>query len=56
LPPDENDLGHGLLFEYNNPLVGWVDNALTAIIDRGVVEDLKAQYLIADPDLPIITQ
>lgn len=56
LPPDENDRGHGLLFEYNNPLVEWVDDALTAVIDRGVVEDLKAEYLIADPDLPIITQ
>ncbi|HET8905205.1 MAG TPA: transporter substrate-binding domain-containing protein [Saccharospirillum sp.] len=56
LPPDENDRGHGLLFEYNNPLIPWVDDALTAVIDRGVVEDLKAEYLIADPDLPIITE
>lgn len=56
LPPDENDRGHGLLFEYNNPLIPWVDDALTAVIDRGVVEDLKNEYLIADPDLPIITE
>lgn len=56
LPPDENDRGHGLLFEHNNPLIPWVDDALTAVIDRGVVEDLKAEYLIADPDLPLITQ
>ncbi|MCC5975301.1 MAG: amino acid ABC transporter substrate-binding protein [Rubellimicrobium sp.] len=56
LPADENDLGHGLLFEFGNPLVEWVDEALSAVIAAGVVEDLKAQYLIADPDLPIITE
>lgn len=56
LPPDENDRGHGLLFEFNNPLIPWVNDALAAVIDRGVVDDLKAEYLIADPDLPIITQ
>lgn len=56
LPPDENDRGHGLLFEYGNPLVEWVDDALSAVIERGVVEDLKNQYLVADPDLPMITE
>lgn len=56
LPPDENDRGHGLLFEKDNPLVEWVDSALSAIIERGVVEELKATYLVADPDLPIITE
>jgi polar amino acid transport system substrate-binding protein len=56
LPPDENDRGHGLLFEYGNPLVEWVDEALTAVIERGVVEDLKQTYLVADPDLPMITE
>jgi polar amino acid transport system substrate-binding protein len=56
LPADENDLGHGLLFQKDNPLVPWVDEALSAVIARGVVEDLKAQYLVANPDLPVITQ
>jgi polar amino acid transport system substrate-binding protein len=56
LPADENDRGHGLLFEYGNPLVEWVDDALSAVIERGVVEDLKNQYLVADPDLPMITE
>ncbi|MHA7878897.1 MAG: transporter substrate-binding domain-containing protein [Saccharospirillum sp.] len=56
LPADENDRGHGLLFEFNNPLVDWVDDALSAVIARGVVEDLKNTYLIADPDLPVITE
>ncbi len=55
LPADQNDRGHGLLFQFENPLVEWVDEALSAIIARGVVEDLKATYLVADPDLPIIT-
>lgn len=56
LPADENDRGHGLLFQYNNPLVEWVDSALSAVIARDVVEDLKNTYLIADPDLPVITE
>ncbi|PWK62217.1 substrate-binding periplasmic protein [Roseicyclus mahoneyensis] len=56
LPADANDRGHGLLFEFGNPLVSWVDEALSAIIERGVVDDLIATYLVADPDLPIITE
>lgn len=56
LPADQNDQGHGLLFQKDNPLVEWVDAALGAVIERGVVEDLKATYLVADPDLPIITE
>ncbi len=56
LPADENDLGHGLIFEQGNPLVEWVDEALTAIIERGVVDELVAEYLVADPDLPTITE
>jgi polar amino acid transport system substrate-binding protein len=56
LPADENDRGHGLLFEFENPLVDWVDEALTAVIERGVVDELVATYLVADPDLPVITE
>jgi polar amino acid transport system substrate-binding protein len=56
LPADENDRGHGLLFEYGNPLAEWVDDALSAVIERGAVEDLKAEYLVANPDLPMITE
>ena len=56
LPPDENDFGHGLVFELGNPLVEWVDEALGALIERGVVEDLKNTWLVADPDLPVITE
>lgn len=56
LPADQNDQGHGLLFQKDNPLVEWVDEALGAVIERGVVEELKTTYLVADPDLPIITE
>lgn len=56
LPPDENDRGHGLLFEKDNPLVEWVDAALGAVIASGKVEELKNTYLVADPDLPVIAE
>ncbi len=56
LPADENDRGHGLLFEFENPLVAWVDEALGAVIERGTVEELKNTYLVGDPDLPRITE
>lgn len=56
LPPDANDNGHGLLFEFGNPLVTWVDEALTALIERGTVDDLVATWLVADPDLPVIAE
>ena len=56
LPADENDRGHGLLFEFGNPLVDWVDDALAAVIERGTVDELVSTYLVADPELPIITE
>lgn len=56
LPADENDRGHGLLFQFGNPLIETVDAALGRIIDNGTVDALRMQYLIADPDLPIITE
>ena len=56
LPPDANDRGHGLLFEFGNPLVDWVDAALLAVIERGVVDELKETYLVGDLDLPVITE
>lgn len=56
LPPDANDRGHGLLFEKDNPLLEWVDAALGAVIASGKVEDLKNTYLVANPDLPVISE
>lgn len=56
LPADPNDRGHGLLFEKDNPLVEWVDDALSTVIARGVVDDLVAQYLVGDASIPEITR
>ncbi len=56
LPPDPNDTGHGLLFEQGNPLVEWINEGLRAIIDRGVIDDLIRQYLVADEGIPEITE
>jgi len=56
LPPDANDEGHGLLFVHGNPLIPWVDAALTQLIERGAVQDLVNTWIVADPDLPIITE
>jgi polar amino acid transport system substrate-binding protein len=55
LPADPNDKGHGLVFEKGNPLVPWVNDALQAIIDDGVVEELRRQYLVGDEDIQEIT-
>jgi len=37
-------------------LVHAEDDALTAVIERGTVYELVSTYLVADPDLPIITE
>ncbi len=55
LPPDPNDTGHGLLFEQGNPLVDCINQGLEAVIARGVVDDLIAEYLIGDADVVEIT-
>jgi polar amino acid transport system substrate-binding protein len=54
LPADPNDRGHGLLFQKDNPLVEWVDEALGRVIARGVVDDLVGQYLVGDASIPEI--
>lgn len=56
LPADPNDLGHGLVFEKGNPIVPWIDEGLAAIIDRGVVEDLAARYLVSDASIQEIME
>ncbi len=56
LPADENDRGHGLLFEKDNPLVEWVNEALAAVIERGVVEELIQTYLVGDETIPEIRE
>ena len=54
LPHDTNDKGHGLVFEKGNPLVEWIDEGLKAIIAKGIIADLTAQYLIGDDSIPEI--
>ena len=56
LPPDSNDLGHGLVFEKDNPIVDWINDGLEAIIARGVIEDLTSEYLVGDDTIPVVTQ
>ncbi len=56
LPADDEDLGHGLLFEKDNPLVEWVDEALGQLIEAGAIDDLVEEYLVADPSMPVITE
>lgn len=56
LPADQNDRGHGLLFQQGNALIPWVDGALGRLIEAGVVDELVSTWLVADPNLPVITE
>jgi polar amino acid transport system substrate-binding protein len=56
LPPDENDEGLGLLMEQGSPLLGCVDEALTELRSRGVLDDLATQWLGVGGDIPAITE
>lgn len=56
LPPDEGDRGHGLLFEFGNPLVDWINEGIAALNADGTIDQLKDTWLVADPDLPVITE
>lgn len=56
LPHDPKDLGFGLVFVKDSPLVGWVNEGLNNIIEKGVVADLTAKYLIGDDSIPEISE
>lgn len=56
LPADANDEGHGLLFAQGNPLIPWVDAALSRLIAAGTVQELVDSWLVTDGDLPVITE
>jgi polar amino acid transport system substrate-binding protein len=56
LPKDPRDEGLGLLFEYENPIVSWINKGLAAITERGVIDELVAKYLVADPTIPVISE
>ena len=44
------------MFEKGNPIVPWIDEGLAAIIERGVVEDLAARYLVSDASIQEIME
>ncbi|MDC7124499.1 MAG: ABC transporter substrate-binding protein [Spirochaetales bacterium] len=52
LPHDPKDLGHGLIFEKGNPIVGWINEGLQAVIDKGIVDKLAKEYLYGDAQIP----
>ena len=56
LPHDPKDLGHGLVFEKDHPLIEWINEGLEAIIADGVVADLTKKYLIGDDSIPEIAE
>lgn len=56
LPHDPKDLGHGLIFEKDSPLVDWIDEGLEAIIADGVVADLAKEYLYGGNSVPEISK
>ena len=37
-------------------LVEWIDEGLDALIANGTIDELKNTWLVADPDLPVITE
>ncbi len=56
LPKDPKDEGLGLLFAYENPIVSWINEGLTALKDKGTIDELVAKYLVADPNIPVIAE
>jgi len=56
LPHDQNDLGFGLVFAKDSPLVDWINDGLKTVISKGIVADLTSQYLIGDDSIPEISE
>lgn len=56
LPKDPKDEGLGLLFAYENPIVGWINEGLAAVKAEGTIDELVLKYLVADPNIPVISQ
>ena len=56
LPKDPKDEGLGLLFAYENPIVPWINEGLAKLKEKGVIDELAKKYLIADPNIPTISQ
>jgi len=56
LPKDPKDEGLGLLFASDNPIVPWINEGLAAIRDNGTIDGLVQKYLVADPNIPVISE
>jgi polar amino acid transport system substrate-binding protein len=56
LPKDPKDEGLGLLFAYENPIVPWINEGLAAVKAKGTIDELVKKYLVADPNIPTISQ
>ncbi|HZY67537.1 MAG TPA: transporter substrate-binding domain-containing protein, partial [Devosia sp.] len=56
LPKDPRDEGLGLLFESGNPIVPWINEGLAALKADGTIDELAAKYLIADSNIPVISE
>jgi polar amino acid transport system substrate-binding protein len=56
LPKDERDEGLGLLFEQDNPIVPWINTGIAALKESGKIDELVQTYLVADPNIPVITE
>lgn len=56
LPKDPKDEGLGLLFAYENPIVPWINEGLAALKTKGTIDELVQMYLVADPNIPVISQ
>ncbi|MGN6487938.1 MAG: ABC transporter substrate-binding protein [Devosia sp.] len=56
LPKDPNDEGLGLLFAFDNPIVPWINEGLAALKQKGTIDELVAKYLVADPNIPVISE
>ena len=56
LPKDPKDEGLGLLFAFENPIVPWINEGLAKLKEKGTIDELAKKYLIADPNIPTISQ
>jgi polar amino acid transport system substrate-binding protein len=55
LPPDESDLGLGLLFEQDNPILPCIDEALESLREDGTLDDIAGEWLGVGTDIPEIS-
>jgi polar amino acid transport system substrate-binding protein len=56
LPKDPRDEGLGLIFEFENPIVQWINKGLAAVKAKGTIDELVQTYLVADPNIPTISE